>query len=107
MDTSLKWFGLMSGVLDETDLDEEDIVDNQIAALNRYIYSRVTWYDYDDVFRALMVAVDGAIAGTRKRWKPSSDNALYRREMDAMSKFTKGSVQTVQCRNSCKASMLL
>lgn len=38
-------------------------------------------YDYEDVFRALLLGVEEAVARTRKNWKAAStDMAQYRNE---------------------------
>ena len=38
-------------------------------------------YDYEDVFRALLLGVEEAVARTRKNWKAAStDMAQYREE---------------------------
>ena len=40
-----------------------------------------TRYDYEDVFRALLLGVEEAVARTRKNWKAAStDMAQYREE---------------------------
>ena len=38
-----KWFGLMSGINLEEEINSDDIVDKQIQALSQYIFSQVTW----------------------------------------------------------------
>ena len=38
-----KWFGLMSGINLQEEINSDDIVDKQIQALSQYIFSQVTW----------------------------------------------------------------
>ena len=63
-----------------------------LLLIDKTTFSCAFRYDYDCVFHALVEAVDSAIGFTRRNWKPSCDMEVYRREMDALSKFTKISV---------------
>ncbi len=81
-----KWYSLMSGG-DEGGDDREAILRRQVDHLKRHVYENVVWYDYEDVFRAVLQGVEDALGKTRKGWRPDADMAQYRQEMEALSLF--------------------
>lgn len=83
--SALEWYGFFQG---NTDVDTHQVLRDYAKVLHEFIFSYVIWYDYEEIFKALMVGVEGAIQETRKSWRPKCDIGQYRKEMEAMAKFS-------------------
>ena len=83
--SAMKWYAMFEG---NTDVNRESLLKDQVALSKRYFSENVIWYDYEEVFKSLLKGVEEAVSQTRRKWKPSSDMAQYRQEMEAMSLFT-------------------
>lgn len=83
--SAAQWFGRLNGQLD---IDPEQLIRRQVQLLRDHLWSNIIWYDYNEVFKLLLLAIDDAIIITRKAWKPSSNAAQYRHEMETFVNFT-------------------
>lgn len=82
--SAAKWYGMLNGDLD---LEPDHVIAKQVSMLKKYLWSHVTWYDYNEVFKIILQSVEKNIQITRKSWKPSSNSDYHRREIDHVMAF--------------------
>lgn len=83
--SALQWYSILEG---DMAINRDHLLQAQVEQTQKCINEQIIWYDYEDVFKALLKGVEEAISKTRKLWNPAGDMAQYRQEMEATSSFT-------------------
>ncbi|TRY71183.1 hypothetical protein TCAL_17320 [Tigriopus californicus] len=83
--SALQWYSILDG---DMEVNRDHLLQAQVKLSQKCINEQIIWYDYEDVFKALLKGVEEAITKTRKLWNPAGDMAQYRQEMEATSSFT-------------------